>query len=138
VELRDDEITAIISARAAAIQDKDLKTVNNLNFSIKKAQIQKWNYGRFRISLRSQISQNEDWSQKQIFTAADILAEQYDKDISDLMVEFENANPDRSILKTSPDDEFKDIWEKLPMEDKAKVWELRLMGVPVKEILEAI
>jgi hypothetical protein len=62
----------------------------------------------------------------------------YDKPIADLMLEFERTNPNQSILKTPPDIEFKDIWKDLPDEDKAKVWELRLMGVPVKEILGAI
>lgn len=138
VELRDDELSGLIAARDNALKLKDLKTVNALNFSIKKAQVQKWNYGRFRIELRNQIAQNEEWSQKQIFVAADVLADQHDKDIADLMVEFENANPDRSILKTPPDDEFKDIWKELPIEDKAKVWELRLAGATVKEILGAI
>ena len=138
VELRDDELSGLITARDNALKIKDLKTVNALNFSIKKAQIQKWNYGRFRTELRSQIAQNENWSQKQIFAAADILTENYDKPVADLMLEFEKANPNKSILKTSPDIEFKDIWKDLPDEDKAKVWELRLMGVPVKEILGAI
>jgi hypothetical protein len=138
VELRDDELSGLIAARDNALKIKDLKTVNALNFSIKKAQIQKWNYGRFRRELRNQIAQNEDWSQQQIFVAADILEDQHDKDISELMVEFENANPDRSILRTPPDDEFNDIWEDLPLEDKAKVWELRLLGAPVKEILGTI
>ena len=138
VELRDDELSRIVSMRDAALEDEDLKTVNALNFSIKKAQIQKWNYGRFRTELRGQIAQNENWSQKQIFTATDILAENYDKPIADLMLEFEKTNPNQSILKTSPDIEFKDIWNDLPDEDKAKVWELRLLGVPTKEILGAI
>lgn len=138
VELRDDELSGLIAARDNALRLKDLKTVNALNFSIKKAQIQKWNYGRFRTELRSQISQNESWSQKQIFAAADILTENYDKPIADLMLEFEKANPNQSILKTSPDEAFNDIWNDLPMEDKAKVWELRLMGVPIREILGAI
>ena len=138
VELRDDELTGLIAARDNALRIKDLKTVNALNFSIKKAQVQKWNYGRFRMDLRSQIAQNEDWSQKQIFAAADILVDSYDKPIADLMLEFEKANPNRSILKTPPDDEFKDIWKDLPDEDKAKVWELRLAGATVKEILGAI
>ena len=138
VELRDDELSGLITARDNALKLKDLKTVNALNFSIKKAQIQKWNYGRFRTELRSQIAQNETWSQKQIFAAADILADNYDKPIADLMLEFEKANPNESILKTPPDIEFKDIWKDLPDEDKAKVWELRLMGVPVKEILGVI
>lgn len=138
VELRDDELSGLIAARDNALRIKDLKTVNALNFSIKKAQIQKWNYGRFRTELRSQIAQNEGWSQKQIFAAADILSDQYDKPVADLMLEFEKANPNQSILKTPPDIEFKDIWKQLPDEDKAKVWELRLLGVPVKEILGAI
>ena len=138
VELRDDELSGLIAARDNALKLKDLKTVNALNFSIKKAQIQKWNYGRFRNNLRSQISQNEDWSQKQIFTAADILVDNLDKPIADLMLEFEAANPNRSILKTPPDDEFEDIWKDLSIEDKSKVWELRILGVPVKEILGAI
>ena len=138
VELRDDELSGLITARDNALKIKDLKTVNALNFSIKKAQIQKWNYGRFRTELRSQIAQNENWSQKQIFAAADILTENYDKPIADLMLEFEKANPNQSILKTPPDIEFKDIWNDLPDEDKAKVWELRLLGVPTKEILGAI
>ena len=138
VELRDDELSGLIAARDNALRIKDLKTVNTLNFSIKKAQIQKWNYGRFRNDLRSQMSQNEDWSQKQIFTAADILVDNLDKPIADLMLEFEDVNPDRSILKTPPDDEFNDIWKDLPIEDKAKVWELRLAGATVKEILGVI
>ncbi len=138
VELRDDELSGLIATRDNALRIKDLKTVNSLNFSIKKAQIQKWNYGRFRTDLRNQIAQNEGWSQKQIFTAADILSENYDKPIADLMLEFEKANPNQSILKTPPDIEFKDIWKELPDEDKAKIWELRLLGVPTKEILGAI
>jgi len=138
VELRDDELSGLIAARDNALKLKDLQTVNALNFSIKKAQIQKWNYGKFRMELRSQITQNEGWSQKQIFAAADILVDNHDKPIADLMLEFEKANPNRSILKTPPDIKFKDIWKELPDEDKAKIWELRLMGVPVKEILGAI
>ena len=136
--MRDDELSGLIAARDNALKLKDLQTVNALNFSIKKAQVQKWNYGRFRTELRSQIAQNEGWSQKQIFAAADILSENYDKPIADLMLEFEKANPNQSILKTPPDIEFKDIWNELPDEDKAKVWELRLMGATVKEILGAI
>lgn len=138
VELRDDELSGLIAARDNALKLKDLQTVNALNFSIKKAQIQKWNYGRFRTELRSQIAQNENWSQKQIFAAADILADNHDKPIADLMLEFEKANPDRSIIRTPPDDKFKDIWKDLPIEDKAKIWELRLAGATVREILEVL
>jgi succinate dehydrogenase flavin-adding protein (antitoxin of CptAB toxin-antitoxin module) len=52
VELRDDELSGMVAQRDAAFKAEDYKTVNTLNFSIKKAQIQKWNYGRFRTDLR--------------------------------------------------------------------------------------
>lgn len=135
VELRDDELAGLAAARDVALKLKDLKAVNLLNFSIKKAQIQKWNFGRWRRQLRSQISQNENWSQKQIFTASDILADHLDKDIDVLMLEFENASPEKSILRTPPSDELKDIWPDLSQEDKAKIWELRLTGASIKEII---
>ena len=134
VEMRDDELAGLISARDNALKLKDLTTVSALNFSIKKAQIQKWNFGRFRKELREQMAQN-DWSQKQIFVAADILAKNYDKPIADVMLEFERANPQESIIGTPPDDEFDDIWKDLSPEDKAKIWELRLLGVSTKEII---
>ena len=135
VELRDDELAGLIAARDNALKIKDLKTVNALNYSIKKAQIQKWNFGRWRQGLRAQIAQNPTWSQKQIFVAQDILAENFDKDISDLMKEFESANPQESILKTPPSDELSDVWGDLSQEDKAKIWELRLLGASIKEII---
>lgn len=135
VELRDDELAGLVAARDNALRIKDLKTVNILNFSIKKAQIQKWNFGRYRTELRSQLSQNPDWSQKQIFVAEDILADQFDRDIAQLMLEFEADNPDQSILKTPPADELKDVWSDLSQEDKATIWELRMRGAPISEIM---
>ena len=137
VEMRDDELAGLIAARDNAVRLKDLKTVSALNFSIKKAQIQKWNFGRFRQELRTQLSQNEAWSQKQIFVAEDILADQFDKPIADLMLEFENANPQESILSTPPHEELKDIWDDLSQEDKAAAWELIMRGASVGELIGA-
>ena len=138
VELKEDEISSLISARNVAVQLKDIKSVNVLNFSLKKAQAQKWNYGRYRTDLRTQIAQNPEWSQKQIFIASSQLIEKYDIDDADLLVQFDTQSPDQSILLTPPDDRLNDVWEGLSQSDKAKVWEIRLNGGSIEEILGAL
>ena len=138
VQLREDEITAMISARDQAARLKDIKGVNILNFSLKKVQAQKWNYGRYRTDLRTQIAQNPEWSQKQIFIASSQLVEKYDIDDADLLTQFDTQSPDQSILLTPPDDRLNDVWEGLSQSDKAKIWEIRLNGGSIEEILGAL
>ena len=135
VEIRQGELAGLMEAREFALKDKDFKAADALNFNIKKAQVQEWNFGRAYRELRSQIAQNPEWSQKQIFVAGDIIADDSDKDLSVLMEEFDKANPQDAILSTPPDDEFQDIWKDLSQDDRAKVWEARMLGASVREIL---
>ena len=135
VEIRQGELAGLMEAREFALKDKDFKAADALNFNIKKAQIQEWNFGRAYRELRSQIAQNSKWSQKQIFVAGDIIVDQFDKDLSELSDEFDAANPQDAILSSPPDDEFQDIWKDLSQEDRAKVWEARMLGASVREIL---
>ena len=135
VEIRQGELAGLMEAREFALKDKDFKAADALNFNIKKAQVQEWNFGRAYRELRSQIAQNPEWSQKQIFVAGDIIAEDSDKDLSVLMEEFDAANPQDAILSTPPNDEFQDIWKDLSQDDRAKVWEARMLGASVREIL---
>lgn len=135
VEIRQGELAGLMEAREFALKSKDFKAADALNFNIKKAQVQEWNFGRSYREFRSQIAQNPEWSQKQIFVASDIIAEQFDKDLSVLMEEFDKVNPQDSILSTPPDDEFQDIWNDLSQEDRAKVWEARMLGASTREII---
>ena len=135
VQVRQGELAGLIEAREFALKDKDFKAADALNFNIKKAQVQEWNFGRSYRELRSQIAQNPEWSQKQIFVAGDILADDFDKDLDILMKEFDNANPNQSILTAPPDDAFSDIWNDLTQDDRAIVWSERMAGTSVRELL---
>jgi hypothetical protein len=135
VESSEDQIAKFTTARDLSAKNKDFKGAEALNKAIQKNQIQRWNFGRYRNSLRTQMSQNEDWSQEQIFVASDILKEEFNKDFDVLVKEFDAANPSKAITNTPPDAEFKDVWEKLSVDDKAKIWELRMLGESVDSII---
>lgn len=138
VEIRQGELAGMIEAQEVALKSKEFKVADALNFNIKKAQVQEWNYGRAYRELRSQVAQNPEWSQKQIFVAGDIIADNYDKDLSDLMVEFDNVNSKQAILTTPPDDVFQEIWKDLSLGDKSLIWEARMLGASSQEILGEI
>lgn len=137
VQARQGELAGLIEVREIALSDKDFKAADALNFNIKKAQAQEWNFGQAYRELRSQISQNPEWSQKQIFVASDIVAEDFDKDLDVLLRNFDEANPNQSILKTPPDREFEDIWQSLSQEDKSIIWSERMAGTSVRELLDS-
>jgi hypothetical protein len=138
VELTESDLGALKLARQNAEIIKDIVAVNMFNISIKKNQAERWNFGRFRKQLRSQIDQNPEWSQKQIFTAQEILTEQLDIPVDQLLKEFDAQNPDKAIMKTPPSIDFKDIWPDLSIDDKAKIWELTMRGAPAEVILAEI
>lgn len=138
VELTESDLGAIKLARQNAEVIKDIAAINLFNIAIKKNQAERWNYGRFRKQLRTQIDQNPEWSQKQIYVAQEILMEQLDMPVDQLLKEFDNQNPDKAIMKTPPSIDFKDIWLDLSIDDKAKVWELTMRGAPAEAILGAI
>ncbi len=138
VELTESDLGAIKLARQNAEIIKDIATVNMFNIAIKKNQAERWNYGRFRKQLRSQIDQNPEWSQKQIFVAQEILTDQLDIPVAQLLKEFDAQNPNKAIMKTPPNIQFKDIWPDLSIDDKAKIWELTMRGAPPEVILGEI
>ena len=138
VELTESDLGSIKLARQNAEIIKDIASINLFNIAIKKNQAERWNYGRFRKQLRSQIDQNPEWSQKQIYVAQEILVDQLDMPVDQLLKEFDGQNPTRAIMKTPPNIDFKDIWPDLSIDDKAKVWELTMRGAPSEVILEAI
>ncbi|KKL17161.1 hypothetical protein LCGC14_2488330, partial [marine sediment metagenome] len=121
VEVSESQLGAILLARQNAEIIRDLERVNFFNIAIKKNQAQRWNFGRFRKELRSQIDQNPEWSQKQIFTAQEVLTEQLDIPAGELLKQFDTQNPRRAIMKTPPDIRFKDIWPDLSIDDKALI-----------------
>ena len=135
VERTESEMAGLILARQNAEALKDLDRVNFFNIAIKKNQAQRWNYGRFRKQLRSQIGQNPEWSQSQIFVAQEVLTDQLDMDVASLLREFDGQNPNRAIIKTPPSDDFKDIWKDLSPEDRAMIWSERMAGTPIRVLL---
>ncbi|KKM71496.1 hypothetical protein LCGC14_1430010 [marine sediment metagenome] len=137
VEITESQLGAIVLARQNAEIIKDLERVNFFNIAIKKNQAQRWNFGRFRKELRSQIDQNPEWSQKQIFTAQEVLVEQLDISDGELLKQFDTQNPRRAIMKTPPDIRFKDIWPDLSIDDKALIWSERMAGTPVDVLLSS-
>ena len=138
VELTESDLGAIKLARQNAEIIKDIASINLFNIAIKKNQAERWNFGRFRKELRSQIAQNPEWSQKQISVAEQLLVEDLDMPVDQLLKEFDGQNPNRAIMKTPPNIDFKDIWPDLSIDDKAKIWELTMRGAPSEVILEAI
>ena len=138
VELTESDLGAIKLARQNAEIIKDIASVNLFNISIKKNQAERWNYGRFRKQLRTQIDQNPEWSQKQIFVAQEILTNQLDIPVDQLLKEFDDQNPNRAIMRTPPSIDFKDIWPDLSIDDKAKIWELTMRGATAEVILGEI
>ncbi len=137
IEVSEGELASLQTAQKLAIQRKDITSIEALNKALQKNQIQRWNFGRYRTELRTQIAQHPEWSQKQIFTASDILIEQFDKPFEELVNEFDNSNPNRAITKTPPDEIFKDIWSGLSQDDKALIWSERLAGTPVQILLDS-
>ncbi len=134
VEATEDQLASFITARDLKLKGKDFTAAEALTKAIQKGQIQRWNFGRYRDALRTQMSQNPEWSQKQIFTASDILINDFDKGFDVLVKEFDAANPTQAITKNPPDDTLADIWKDLSVDDKAKIWELRLRGATIEEI----
>ena len=135
VEATEDQLASFATQKKLRISDKQFSAAEALNKAIQKGQIQRWNFGRYRDSLRTQMSQNPEWSQEQIFVASDILTNEFDKDFDVLVTEFDTANPSKAITKTPPDPEFRDIWKELSVEDKAKIWDLRMAGESVESII---
>ena len=135
VELAEGDLAALKLARDNAELIKDIPTINLFNIATKKNQAERWNMGRFRQELRSQIAQNPEWSQKQIFTAQQVLADNLDLPVGELLKAFDAQNPNSAILKEPPDISFKDIWPNLELDDKAKIWELRMRGAPARAII---
>ena len=135
IETTEDQLASFTTARDLRVKAKDFTAAEALNKAIQKGQIQRWNFGRYRDSLRTQMSQNPEWSQEQIFVASDILTNEFDKDFDVLVKEFDTANPSKAITNTPPDEQFKDIWKDLSVDDKAKIWELRMLGESVDSIL---
>jgi hypothetical protein len=135
VEATEGQIQQFTTQRDLLNKSKDFTGAEAFTFALQKGQIQRWNFGRFRDELRTQMGQNEDWSQEQIFIASDILENQYDKDFDVLVAEFDAANPSKAITNTPPGEGFKDIWKGLSVEDKAKIWELRMFGESVESII---
>ena len=135
VEATQSELQALVTARDLAVKLKDVPQINALEKALQKAQVQKWNFGRYRTELRQQIAQFPDWSQKQIFVASDILIAKYDKPFDVLSKEFDNDNPNAAILTAPPDDVFKDIWADLSQDDRALIWAERMAGTPVEVLL---
>ncbi|KKL99019.1 hypothetical protein LCGC14_1818610 [marine sediment metagenome] len=143
VELTESGLNAIKLAKQTADILDDLPSVNLFNVAIKKNQAQRWNMGRFRKELRSQIAQNPEWSQKQIFVSQERLADQLDVPVGELLKSFDAQNPNSAIMKEPPDIAFKDIWPGLSIDDKALIWSERMAGTPAsvllgsQEVLEA-
>lgn len=131
----EDELTSLISARNNAASMKDIPGLNFFNLRIKKNQAQRWNFGRYRKELRSQMTQNEDWSQAQIFTASEVLLDAFDRPEFEIIKDFDTANPNRAITKIPPSDDFKDIWKDLSSEDRAAIWAERIAGTPIEVLL---
>ena len=138
VELTESDLGAIKLATRHAELVNDIAAVNMFNIAVKKNQAERWNFGRFRKELRSQIAQNSEWSQKQIFVAQETLTEQLDLPLDKLLREFDAQNPNRAIMKTPPNIDFKDIWSDLSIDDKSKVWELTMRGAPASAILAEV
>lgn len=135
VEASGSDIKALQDAQKLAVKLKDVDRLTALEKALQKSQIQQWNFGRYRTELRKQIGQNPEWSQKQIFTASDILIDDFDKPFDVLVTEFDNSNPNNAITTTPPDDAFKDIWSNLSQEDRALIWSERMAGTPVQVLL---
>lgn len=138
VELTESDLGGLKLARQNAEIIKDIPAVNSFNISIKKNQAERWNFGRFRKQLRAQLEQNPDWSSKQIRTQQEILVEQLDLPVGELLKVFDADNPNDAILAEPPDISFEDIWDSLELDDKARVWELRMRGAPTSVILSEI
>ena len=128
-------MASIKLARKNAELISDIPSLNLFNIALEKNRAQQWNYGRFREQLRSQMNQNPEWSAEQIAVTQDILVDQLDISDDELLREFEGQNPNRSILKTPPDVQFKDVWGELSFESKSKIWAERMAGVPVEVLL---
>ncbi len=134
VELTSSDLQSIQIARRNKEIINDIEGVNTFNIAIKKNQAEQWNMGRFRKELRSQIAQNAEWSQEQIFVAQEVLIDQLDLPVGELLKQFDEQNPNDAIMKEPPDIVFKDIWSGLDINQKAKVWELRMRGAPASII----
>lgn len=134
VELTSSDLQSIQIARRNKEIINDIEGVNTFNIAIKKNQAEQWNMGRFRKELRSQIAQNSEWSQEQIFVAQEVLIDQLDLPVGELLKQFDEQNPNDAIMKEAPDIVFKDIWKGLDINQKAKVWELRMRGAPASVI----
>ncbi len=135
VELTEGDLGALKLARQNAEIIKDLPSINLFNIAIKKNQAQRWNLGRFRKELRSQIAQNPDWSQRQIFVAQEKLVEQLDIPDDKLLRAFDEQNPSSAIMAEPPDIVFTDIWQDLSANDRALIWSERMAGTPASVLL---
>lgn len=131
----ENEMARMKSAMENAQLLKDLPRINFFNLALKKNQALRWNFGVYRKKLRSVMNQNPEWSQSQIFTASEVLLENFDKPEAEIIRAFDGANPNRAITKTPPSIEFEDIWPDLSPEEKAIIWSERMAGTPVSVIL---
>ncbi len=135
--ITENELSRMKLAMDTAEALKDLPRINFFNIALKKNQALRWNFGRYRKKLRSVMTQNPEWSQSQIFTASEVLLEQFDKDEATIIRDFDTANPNRAISKTPPDDDFKDTWKDLSPEARAEIWSERMAGTPIEVLLSS-
>jgi len=138
VELTEGEMGKIQIALLNAEAMEQIETVNFFNIAIKKNQAERWNYARYKKDLRTQMSQNPDWSHKQIYVAEELLRDAYDIPTGDLLMAFDKQNPKQATLGTPPNDKLADVWDDLSIEDKAAAWELIMNGTAIEVLIKEI
>jgi len=136
VQATEDEISAMETARKVAEQAEDIDKVNIFNAALTKHSAQIWQQSVLRKELRSMISQNENWSQKDIFTAGEILTGQLDIPDEQLIRIYSKARPELDILGKSPIPALDDIWKDISEEDRSLILNLKLQGAPDSDIIQ--
>jgi hypothetical protein len=138
VQATEDQVTAMNTARQVAELEGDIKSINMFNAALTKHSAQVWQQSRLRKELRSMIAQNEQWSQKEIFSAGEVLTNQLDIPDAELIRLYDAGNPKLDVLGKSPVPALDDIWKSLDRDTQSLILNLKIQGAPDSDIVQEL
>lgn len=138
VQATQDELTAMQTARKAAELSGQIDKVKIFSAALTLHSAQTWQQSVLRKELRSMIEQNPDWSSKDIFSAGEILTNQFDISDAELLNAYDSANPELDVLGKSPVPALDSTWKSISREDRSLILNLKIQGAPDSDIVQEL
>ncbi len=138
VQATQDQITAMNTAIKVAELEGNVKAVRIFSAALTLHSAQVWQQSVLRKELRSMMSQNEGWSQENIWTAGEVLTNQLDIPDAELILIYDSGNPQLDVLGKSLVPELDNVWEGISREDRSLILWLKTQGTSDSDILQEI